>query len=109
VDAVERRQLFEDRVHLPRLVDVIPLPEPLERPAGLGVRELPVGAQHHVELAVAIQVLEGDADVVVFGPGLGVMVCSFHPPALSNQMTRLESQTTTSFFPSPLTSTRRTA
>src|SRR5581483_9034235 len=68
-DAVDGR-LHVDRVQRPRLVERLAALEPLQRTAGLRVRGVPVGAQGEVELAVAVDVVRGDADVVGLGTAL---------------------------------------
>ena len=55
---------------MPRLVQRLAAPEPLQRAAGLGVEGLPVGAQREVNLAVAVDVEGIDANVVSLGAPL---------------------------------------
>src|SRR5262249_7773347 len=61
--AVNRR-LLGNRVQRPLVVESLSALQPLQRAAALGVERGPVGAEHDVELSVAIDVQSAYADVI---------------------------------------------
>src|SRR5262249_32757564 len=105
-DAVQRR-LLADGMELPRLVDAFALLEPLERAAGLRVERPPTGAEGEVDLAVAVDVVGIDADVVALGLAFEDGAPFPGGIRIPDDGVRIDDEDV--FLPSPSMSTSRTA